>query len=47
MSVMARFVIDEQMGSDDPPRITSVTIPQVSYQGRMIQVAEVTVSQPL
>jgi len=47
MRVMARFVIDEQMGSDDPPRITSVTIPQVSYQGRMIQVAEVTVSQPL
>ena len=47
MRVIARFVIDEQMASDDVPRITSVTKPQVNYQGRLIQVAEVTVSQPL
>ncbi len=47
MRVIARFVIDEQMVSDDVPRITSVTKPQVSYQGQLIQVAEVTVSQPL
>ena len=47
MRVMARFVIDEQMDSADVPRITAVAKPQVSYQGRLIQVAEVTVSQPL
>ena len=47
MKVMAHFVIDEQMASDEPPRITSVTRPQVNFQGRMIQVAQVTVSQHL
>lgn len=46
MKVMANFVIDEQMSSDEAPRITNVTRPQVNYQGRMIQVAQVTVSQP-
>ena len=47
MKVMANFVIDEQMQSDEAPRITNVSRPQVNYQGRMIQVAQVTVSQPL
>lgn len=47
MKVMADFVIDEQMQSDAPPRISNVSRPQVNYQGRMIQVAQVTVSQPL
>ncbi|MBO7067905.1 MAG: hypothetical protein J6W52_04415 [Bacteroidaceae bacterium] len=47
MRVMARFVIDEQMAPEEAPRITSVVRPQVNYQGQMIQVAEVTVSQPL
>ena len=47
MKVMASFVIDEQMPSDEVPRITNVSRPQVNYQGRMIQVAQVTVSQPL
>lgn len=47
MKVMANFVIDENMSADDAPRITNVTKPQVNYQGKMIQVAQVTVSQPL
>ena len=46
MKLMASFVIDEQMQSDEAPRITNVARPQVNYQGRMIQVAQVTVSQP-
>ena len=46
MKVMASFVIDEQMPSDEVPRITNVSRPQVNYQVRMIQVAQVTVSQP-
>jgi hypothetical protein len=47
MRVMAHFVIDDQMNPNDEPRITSVAKPQVNYLGRMIQVAQVTVSQPL
>lgn len=47
MRVMAHFVIDDQMAPDEPARITNVSKPQVNYQGRMIQVAQVTVSQPL
>lgn len=46
MKVMANFVIDEQMQSGEAPRITNVMRPQVNYQGRIIQVAQVTVSQP-
>lgn len=47
MRVMAHFVIDEQMAPNEPPRITSISKPQVYYLGRIIQVAQVTVSQPL
>ena len=47
MKVMANFVIDEEMSSDSQPLITNVAKPQVNYQGRMIQAAQVTVSQPL
>lgn len=47
MKVMAQFVIDEQMAPDEPARITGVTKPQVNFQGHVIQVAQVTVSQPL
>lgn len=47
MRVLARFVIDEEMRPDEPPLITGVTKPQVNYQNHIIQVAEVTVSQPL
>lgn len=47
MRVLAHFVIDDQMSPGEPARITNVTKPQVNYMGRMIQVAQVTVSQPL
>lgn len=47
MRVMAHFVIDDQMHPGELARITNVSKPQVNYQGRMIQVAQVTVSQPL
>ena len=47
MKVVAHFVIDEQMAPDAPALITGVAKPQVNYLGRMIQVAQVTVSQPL
>ena len=47
MRVVAHFVIDEEMESDAPPRITGVSKPQVNFEGHMIQVAQVTVSIPL
>ena len=47
MRVVAHFVIDDQMPPEAHPLITNVSKPQVNYQGRMIQVAQVTVSQPL
>ena len=47
MLVIANFVIDDQMAHDDLPIITRVAKPQVNFNGRMIQVAQVTVSQPL
>lgn len=45
MTVIAHFVLDEEMELDEPPRITNVVKPQVNYQGHIIQVPEVTVSQ--
>ena len=48
MMVMARFEIGElETPDDNTPRITGVTKPQVNYHGRVIQVAEVTVRQPI
>lgn len=44
MKVRATFKFDETM-PEGQQTITSVTRPQVNYHGKMIQVAEITVSQ--
>lgn len=44
MRVSATFVVDETL-PDGSQRITSITKPQVNYNGEMIQKAQITVSQ--
>ena len=46
MLVVANFVLDDSL-PEGTQVITSVTKPQVNYQGQMIQVAQITVSQNL
>ena len=38
--------LGQEYADGKAPRITNVMRPQVNYQGRIIQVAQVTVSQP-
>lgn len=44
MKVLAHFQYDETL-AEGQQIVTSVTRPQVNYEGEMIQVAEITVSQ--
>ena len=44
MKVVANFVLDETL-PEGAQIITGITRPQVNYQGQMIQVAQITVSQ--
>ena len=44
MKVIANFVSDDSLAEGEQ-RITGITKPQVNYKGRMIQAAQITVSQ--
>lgn len=44
MKVIANFVVDENL-EDGKQIITSITKPQINYNGQMIQAAQITVSQ--
>lgn len=44
MKVIANFVVDENL-EEGRQIITSITKPQINYNGQMIQAAQITVSQ--
>jgi hypothetical protein len=44
MKVVANFIVDENL-PEHTQIITSITKPQINYKGKMIQAAQITVSQ--